>query len=121
MNEWYFDRFGQAMFVIAEGDRFVSRNGRNLGWLKDKSVYTLTGRPVAWLDNGVMRDGSGNIVAFARSAAGVLPSVPGMSGAPGTPSLPGRPPLPGFAGTMSNPGGGGWGSKTIRELFGTDV
>lgn len=31
MNEGYFDRYGQFAFVLVEGDRFVSRNGRNLG------------------------------------------------------------------------------------------
>ncbi|RED65950.1 4-fold beta flower protein [Cohnella lupini] len=122
MNDWYFDRFGQAAFVLAEGDRFVSRNGRNLGWLHlGKQVFSLTGQPLGWLDNGVLRDRSGGVVGFMRSAGPYLPSIPGMSGAPGTPSIPGRPAKPGFAGSVSDPGNGGWSNKTIREFFGTDV
>ncbi|MCD9023277.1 4-fold beta flower protein [Cohnella silvisoli] len=122
MSDWYFDRYGQAAFVLAEGDRFVSRNGRNLGWIyQEKQVFTLTGQPIGWLDKGVLRDRSGNIIAFTRSASSSLPSIPGMSGAPGAPSMPGRPAKPGFAGSVSDPGSGGWSSKSIREFFGTDV
>ncbi|MFC5401877.1 4-fold beta flower protein [Cohnella soli] len=122
MSDWYFDRFGQAAFVVADGDRFVSKNGRNLGWLyQDNQVFSLTGQPLGWLDKGVLRDRSGSVVAFSRSGSASLSSIPGTSGAPGSPSIPGRPAKPGFAGSVSDPGKGGWGSKTIREFFGTDV
>jgi hypothetical protein len=122
MNEWYFDRYGQAAFVIVEKERFVSRNGRNLGWIyNEKQVFTLTGKPAGWHDNGIVRDLSGGIIGFTRAASAKLPSIPGMSGAPGTPSIPGKPPKPGFAGSISDPGSGGWSSKSIRDFFGTDV
>jgi hypothetical protein len=122
MSDWYFDRYGQVAFLLIEGDRLVSRNGRNLGWIyQEKQVFTLTGKPIGWLDKGVLRDLSGNIIAFTRSSSSNLPSIPGMSGAPGTPSIPGRPAKPGFAGSVSDPGSGGWSSKTIRDFFGTDV
>lgn len=122
MSEWYFDRYGQASFVLAEGDRFVSKNGRNLGWLQNgKQVYTLTGQPIGWHDKGVLRDRSGGIVGFTRSASTYLSSIPGMSGAPSTPSIPGRPPKPGFAGSVSDPGNGGWSSRSVRDFFGTDI
>lgn len=122
MNEWYFDRYGQAAFVLVEEDRFVSRNGRNLGWLHNtKQVFTLTGQPIGWHDKGVVRDRSGGIVGFTRSASSYLPSIPGMSGAPGAPSIPGKPAKPGFAGSVSDPGSGGWSSKSVRDFFGTDI
>jgi len=122
MSEWYFDRYGQAAFVIAEGLRVVSRNGKNLGWLlEDKKVYSLTGQPLGWLEKGILRNRSGSIVAFTRAASSGLPSVPGMSGEPSKPSIPGPPARPGFAGSISSPPSGGWGSQTIRDFFGTDV
>ena len=122
MNDWYFDRYGQASFVLVEGDRFVSRNGRNLGWVhQEKQVFTLTGQPIGYLEKGVLRDRSGGVIGFTRSASAYLPSIPGMSGAPSAPSIPGRPPKPGFAGSVSDPGNGGWSSKSVRDFFGTDI
>ncbi|QMV40242.1 4-fold beta flower protein [Cohnella cholangitidis] len=122
MSDWYFDRTGQASFLLVEEDRLVSRNGRNLGWVyQGQQVYSLTGQPIGWLDKGVLRDRSGGIVGFTRSASSRLPSIPGMSGAPGAPSIPGRPPKPGFAGSVSDPGNGGWSNKQVRDFFGTDI
>jgi hypothetical protein len=122
MSDWYYDRYGQAAFILVEGDRFVSRNGRNLGWIHlEKQVFSLTGLPVGWHDKGLLRDRSGGVVAFTRSASVYLSSIPGMSGAPSTPSVPGRPPKPGYVGSVSDPGSGGWSSRSVRDLFGTDV
>lgn len=121
MGDWYFDRYGQAAFTVVDGDRVVSRNGRNLGWLRDKEVYTLVGRPIGWLENGVLRETSGFVVAYTREAASRLPSIPGMSGEPGSVPSAGRPAKPGFAGSVSRPPTAGWGTKTIRDFFGTDV
>lgn len=122
MTDWYYDRYGQAAFLLIEKDRFISRNGRNLGWLhREKEVFTLTGRAIGYFEKGVVRDTSGGIVGFTRDAGATLPSIPGMSGAPSAPSAGGRPPKPGFAGSVSKPPSAGWSSKSVRDFFGTDI
>ncbi|QTH45962.1 hypothetical protein J4772_16935 [Cohnella sp. LGH] len=122
MNEWYFDRYGQASFIVVENERFVSKYGRNLGWIhQSKQVFSLTGQPLGWLEKGVLRDRKGGIIAFARAASSWLPSIPGMSGEPAAPSIPGPPARPGFAGTIVDPGSGSWASVSIRDFFGADL
>ncbi|MFC4305896.1 4-fold beta flower protein [Cohnella boryungensis] len=122
MNEWYFDRYGQAAFIVVDKERFVSRNGRNLGWIHmEKQIFSLTGQPLGWIDKGAVRDRAGGLIGFTRAASGTLSSIPGMSGEPGAPSIPGRPAKPGFAGSISDPGSNGWSSKSVRDFFGTDV
>ncbi len=122
MNEWYFDRYGQASFIVVDNERFVSKYGRNLGWVhQGKQVFSLTGQPLGWLEKGVLRDRKGGIIAFTRWAGNWLPSVPGMSGEPASPSIPGPPARPGFAGTITDPGSGSWAGKSIRDFFGADL
>ena len=96
--EWLFDKSGNAELFLYQ-DRFISREGRNLGWLYNNDVYHIsTGRHIGWYENGILYNGNNEVVAFARNCQGHLPSRPGIGGIPGTPGIPGRPGKPGFGG-----------------------
>jgi hypothetical protein len=119
MTEWFYDRNGQAQFFLYGDDRFVSKNGNNLGWLfRENLVYSLNGNHIGWLEEGVIRDGNGGVIAFLRDCKGSLPSRPGIGGRPGTPGIPGKPGRPGLSGIMGRPGRGGWSSRGIEDFFG---
>jgi len=57
MAEWLFDRNGRSQ-TIEDGDCFRSADGRVIGWISGNSVQSLSGRHVAWYENGVLYDGN---------------------------------------------------------------
>ncbi len=90
--DWLYDKKGQALLFIY-GDRFISKNGKNLGWIFNNNVYGLkNGKHLGWFENGVLYDGMNKVIAFSRNASGYMPSRPGFGGVPGTPGIPGRRP-----------------------------
>ena len=115
--EWLFDKSGNAELFLYQ-DRFISREGRNLGWLYNNDVYHIsTGRHIGWYENGILYNGNNDVVAFVRNCQGQLPSRPGIGGIPGTPGIPGRPGKPGFGGRPGRPGRGGWSREYVRAMF----
>lgn len=121
MAEWLFNKEGHAQFIIY-GERFISKNGNNLGWLFKNHVYNLNnGRHLGWFENGVLYDGSNRAIAFLRDATGYLPSRPGMGGIPGTPGIPGKPGVPGLSGIPGRPGYGGWTNLSLEKFFGVKL
>jgi len=116
--DWLFNRNGNAELFVYD-DRFISKNGHNLGWLFNEKVYNIrNGRHLGWFEKGILYDGSNKVIAFSRNATGNLPSRPGIGGTPGTPGVPGRPGRPGLSGTSGRPGYGGWSNQALEEFFG---
>ncbi len=116
MNRLY-SRNGQALLFVYN-DRFISKDGKNLGWLFNNNVYGLrNGEHLGWFENGVLYDGSNSVIAFSRDASGYLPSRPGLGGIPDTSGIPGKPGTPGFSETPGRPGYGGWPSQSIDDFF----
>lgn len=114
---WLFNRNGQAQLLVYD-DRIISKNGKNLAWLYNNSVYSLqSGTHLGWYENGVLYDSYNCVLAFSRDATRYLPSVPGIGGTPGTPGIPGKPGKPGFSGSPGRPGYGGWSNCTLDEFF----
>lgn len=119
--DWLYDRYGQATLFIY-GDRFISQNGTNYGWLYNGHVYGLRdGRHIGWFENGILYDEHNKVIAFMRNATGHLPSRPGIGGTPGTPGIPGKPGRPGFSGISGRPGYGGWSSQSLDAFFGAHL
>lgn len=117
MTKWLFDKKGQAQLFLHD-DRFISKNGKNLGWLYSNNVYHINnGKHLGWYEKGILYDSNNNVIAFERNCEGHLPSRPGIGGTPGTPGLPGTPGRPGFSGTPGRPGFGGWSNKDIYDMF----
>ena len=118
MTEWLFNKNGHAQFFIY-GERFISKNGINMGWQFNNNVYGLNnGRHLGWFENGVLYDGSNNAIAFLQDSTGYLPGRPGIGGRPGTPGIPGTPGRPGLSGTPGRSGYGGWSNLSLEEFFG---
>lgn len=120
MTNWLYNRSGQAQLFLYGQDRFISKNGKNLGWVFRNNVYSLNGRHIGWFEGGILYDSTNNPIAFERTRTGHLPSVPGIGGTPGTPGIPGRPGTPGLSGTPGRPGRGGWSNKSIQDFFGVN-
>lgn len=115
--DWLFDKSGHAQLFIYD-DRFISKNGKNLGWMFNNNVYGLrNGKHLGWFENGVLYDGKNRVIAFTKNSKGYLPSIPGLGGIPGTPGIPGKPGTPGISGTPSRPGYSGWSSQSIDDFF----
>ena len=69
-NIWFFDRYGTPLILLRDlvDNRFVDRQGRNLGYISGNAIYNYGGRHCGWIENGVIRDLSGFSVAFMRGA-----------------------------------------------------
>jgi hypothetical protein len=117
MTEWLYDKRGQAQIFLYGQDRFISKNGRNLGWTIGNNVYSLNGNHIGWFEGGILYDSRNTVIAFKRDRTGSLPSSPGIGGTPGTPGIPGRPGMPGRSGTPGRPGRGGWSNGLLQEMF----
>ena len=116
MANWLFDGHGTARLFLHD-DRFISKDGKNLGWLVGENVYSLNGKHLGWFEEGVLYDGQNRAIAFERGARGHLPSRPGIGGIPGTPGIPGRPGRPGLSGVPGKPGRGGWSNLDVEQFF----
>lgn len=116
--DWMYNRQGQALFLLYD-ERFISKNGKNLGWIINSNVYHLrSGKHLGWYENGILYDGRNRVLAFSRDATSYLPSVPGLGGTPGVPGIPGKPGVPGLSGVPGRAGYGGWSQISIDEFFG---
>lgn len=116
MAEWLFDRNGRPQ-IIEDGDCFRSADGSMVGWLSGNGAYSLSGRPVAWYEKGVLYDGSYRAIGFRAGTTGHLPSRPGLSGTPDMPDFaakPGRPSLPRVPSPL---GFGGWSHIRLGWFF----
>lgn len=117
MIEWFFDKNG-LLRVFLYGDRFISSQGCNLGWLAGGGIYTLNGSHIGWAERGVLYDENNDILAISTNGAGHMPTRPGINGAPQIPEIPAPPVRPHLSGTLERVGHGGWSRKTIEEFFG---
>jgi len=116
MAEWLFNRNGQALLFFY-GDRFISADGKNLGWLIGNNVYSLKGNHLGWLERGVLFDRDNNVLAFTANATGYLPSRPGNGGVPASPEIPEAPERPGLRSNLVRQGYGGWSIRTLEQFF----
>src|SRR3989304_2759371 len=71
MPEWLFDRNGRPQ-LIEDGDCFLSADGRVVGWISRQDAYSLSGRHIAWYENGVLYDGSNFAIGVCAGASGYL-------------------------------------------------
>jgi hypothetical protein len=116
MAEWLFDRNGRPQ-IIEDSDCFRSADGRVIGWIIGNGAHALSGRHVAWYENGVLYDGSNLPIGFRSGATGYLPWRPGLSETPGIPGFAARPGRPGVAGVPGRPGFGGWSHIRLDRFF----
>jgi hypothetical protein len=116
MAEWLFDEKGRVCMIF-DGDRFLSVDAENLGWLSGIYVYRLNGSFAGWYERGVLYNDHNEAVAFIRNADGHLPSRPGLRATPGMPGLPGRPGKPGLSGVPGRSGYGAWAQGEVIAMF----
>ncbi len=116
MAEWLFDRNGSPQ-IIEDSDCFRSAEGRVIGWIGPNGAYSLSGRHVAWYEDGILYDGNNHAIGFRSGAIGYLPSRPGLSGTPGMPGFAGRPHRPGLSIVPDRPGFGGWSHIRLSRFF----
>jgi hypothetical protein len=89
-----FDRLGQAVAWLRDGDRLLDRNGRTVAWLRGELVYNRRGE-LGRYHTGFFRDLRGRAIAFTRGpSGGPIPSVPQVPPVPPVPAVPPVPPVP---------------------------
>lgn len=100
-NTWFYDRFGVPQIILDNQGRFVDRHGHNLGYIKDgQIIYNYAGRHCGWIENYVIRDLYGQVVAFSNysndfpSPIFPIPQLPPLPALPQLPPLPALPQLP---------------------------
>ncbi|MBI2079336.1 hypothetical protein HYT84_01105 [Candidatus Micrarchaeota archaeon] len=113
---WLFDRNGQAQLFLYDDGRFISRDGRNLGWLFGTVVTNLGGVQVGWFENGVLYDRDGAVLAFSQNASGSF-SRPSLGGTPSF-SLPSNPGKPNLKSTISSGRSSNWSHRSLWSVFG---
>lgn len=118
MTEWFYDRQGKARLFLFESDRFISKNGRNLGWTFGNNVYSLIGMHIGWYESGILFDRNNSIIAFKLNTIGNLVYFPTTGGIPDIPRIPRRPLVPGLFNTTGRSKIGGWSNRSLHEMFG---
>ncbi len=100
-NIWFYDRFGVPQIILNNQGRFVDRHGHNLGYIKDgQIIYNYAGKHCGWIENYVIRDLYGQVVAFSNysndfpSPIFPIPQLPPLPALPQLPPLPALPQLP---------------------------
>ncbi|MEA3489403.1 MAG: hypothetical protein U9R44_03550 [Candidatus Omnitrophota bacterium] len=117
MAEWLFNRKGNPCLFLYE-DRFISREGKNLGWLVNNNVYSLGGKHIGWFENDVLYDEYNRTFAFQKEAIACLPSVPWTEGNPEIPAIEDAPERPDMSSEPGRPGYSlGWAEENVEELF----
>ncbi|HJZ41832.1 MAG TPA: hypothetical protein VJ203_15800 [Bacteroidales bacterium] len=116
MPEWIFNHIGRAS-LIYDKDCIRNNNGKVIAWIKDKCVFSLSGRHKGWFESGIFYDSNNRVIGFLLKATGHLPSSPGTSGTPGMPSFYGHPGRPAFSGIPGRPGYSGWSTYAFEQYF----
>lgn len=116
---WFYDRYGVPEILFLLDNRFVDKQGNNLGYAENDKIYNYHGRHCGWIENGVIRDVDGYCVAFSDGADDFptpifpiprippIPRYPRIPPIPRIPQIPRIPPVKKFA----------WSSATPVKLF----
>ena len=109
MNRWIFDRYGIPQLRLLENGSFVSRNGQNIGYIKDGEIlYNYRGKHCGWINGGILRDRNGLTVGFMKGGNDYpspifpipqipqIPFIPQIAPIPFIPQIPSIKPLKHF-------------------------
>ena len=98
---WFYDRYGVPQIILDTQGRFVDRQGNNLGYIKDgQIIYNYSGKHCGWMENYVIRDLRGQVVAFSNyskdfpSPIFPIPQIPPIPAIPRIPPIPAIPSIP---------------------------
>ena len=118
MTGWLYDKKGRPCVYLFV-DRFIGKNGRNLGGLiNNRDVYSLEGKHIGWFEDDVLFDADSCILGFQREAFVHLPFIPYIVEPTCNPCIPARPDQPEFEGVPARAGFcGGWSDLTVDEFF----
>ncbi len=118
MNGWFYDRKGKPCVFLYE-DRFISRDGHDIGWLvNNRDIYSRTGEHIGWFEADVIFDACNRVLAFQQGAIVSLPFVPYTVSMPESPCIPSRPDQPEFHAAPIKPEYcSGWSHLDAEELF----
>jgi hypothetical protein len=88
-----FDKNGKTVGWLQQ-DKIYDTNGNPISFVRNRAVYTYSGRYLGTCVNGFFRDKNGDAVAFIRSAeGGPLKPIPEIPPIPPIPSLAPIPPI----------------------------
>ena len=94
-NVWFFDRYGIAQILLDPKGRFVNRHGHNLGYIANNNlIYNYSGKHCGWIENNVIRDVYGQVVAFTFSSNDYPTPIFPIPQIPPIPAIPQIPPIP---------------------------
>lgn len=62
----FYDRNGNAMVYLKNGEDFYLFNGTPIAFIEEKAIYAFNGRHIGWCDEGWIRDLNGDCVMFAE-------------------------------------------------------
>lgn len=81
-------------WLEVETGRIINTRGKHLAFLGGDSVYSWSGRHVAWWHGDHARDHDGKVIVFTRRARGLGPVLPALGALPARPQLAAVPPKP---------------------------
>jgi len=62
-----YNRYGEPVLRLLDNGRFVSFDGKSVGFIDGKNLYNYNGKHVGWFENGVMRDLNSATVGFGEN------------------------------------------------------
>ncbi|WP_376788216.1 4-fold beta flower protein [Phenylobacterium montanum] len=81
-------------WLEVETGRIISLRGKHIAFLGGDSVYSWSGRHLAWWYGDHARDHGGKVVVFTRRARGLGPVLPILGAMPARPQVAAVPPRP---------------------------
>jgi len=90
-----YNRNGQVVAFLLNGDRVVSRSGASVAWIRNGSIYDYSGKHLAWWEKDHVRDRNGAVMYWQRGAStGLVHPIPQIPPIPPIPSIPPIKPIP---------------------------
>ena len=117
---WFFNRYGEPQIILNDQERFLDRQGNNLGYIKDRNmIYNYSGKHCGWIEGHVIRDIQGHTIGFCSYSQDYpspifpitrivpIPSIPKIPPIPKIPQIPRLKPIKSF----------GWSPMSLIQLF----
>ena len=119
-NIWFFDRYGAPQLILRDEVRFVDKQGKNVGIIRNNNkIYNYSGKHCGWIEGYIVRDLNGHTVAFSKyshdhpSPIFPIPQIPPIPAIPQIPPIPAIPQIPYIKPIKSF----GWSTLSPSELF----
>ena len=66
----FYDSNGRPYAYSDDGETIYSFTGIPIAYISDESIYSFSGQHIGYFNNGMSRDGHGDVLLFTANASG---------------------------------------------------